>query len=157
MNTKVMNLSVGLFVLLGIAALFWLAFSASNTDGRFSKQIILTAQFDNIGSLKIKAPVMIAGVRVGRVSSISLDPQDYRAVVSMKVDQSYPLPSDTSAMIYTAGLVGEQYISLDPGGSEKYLENGDRIKLTQSALVIERLIGQFLTSMAGNKDSKSGE
>lgn len=151
MNTRVMNFSVGLFVVFGAVALIWLALTASSTDGRFSKQITISAGFDNIGSLKVKAPVMIGGVRVGRVSHISLDPDDFKAIVEMKLDEKYEIPKDSVAMIYTAGLVGEQYVALDPGGAPMPLENGDSIKLTQSALVIERLIGQFLTSM-GNKD-----
>lgn len=151
MNVRIMNFSVGLFVIFGVLALVWLALTASSTDGRFAKQISVSAGFDNVGSLKVKAPVMIGGVRVGRVSHISLDPDDFKAIVEMKLDEKYEIPNDTMAMIYTAGLVGEQYIALDPGGSPMPLENGDSIRMTQSALVIERLIGQFLTSM-GNKD-----
>lgn len=151
MNTRAVNFSVGLFMIIGVVALIWLALSASTTDGRFGKQISVSASFDNVGSLKVKAPVMIGGVRVGRVSNIALDPDDFRAVVTMKLDDQFEIPNDTSAMIYTAGLVGEQYIALDPGGSPIPLENDSQIKMTQSAIVIERLIGQFLTSM-GNKD-----
>lgn len=151
MNTRIVNFSVGLFVILGVVALVWLALTASSTDGRFGKQITVSASFDNVGSLKIKAPVMIAGVRVGRVSHIALDQDDFQAIVEMKLDESYGIPKDTAAMIYTAGLVGEQYVALDPGAGSP-LENGDTLGLTQSAIVIERLIGQFLTSMGSKKD-----
>lgn len=151
MNTRVMNFSVGIFVIFGVVALIWLALTASNTDGRFGKQITVSAGFDNVGSLKVKAPVMIGGVRVGRVSHIALDPADFKAIVEMRLDEKFEIPQDSMAMIYTSGLVGEQYVSLDPGGSPNPLAEGDYIKMTQSAIVIERLIGQFLTSM-GSKD-----
>lgn len=152
MNTRVVNFSVGLFVIFGVVALVWLALTASSTDSRFGKQITISAEFENIGSLKVKAPIMIAGVRVGRVSNIALDPEDFEAQVEMKIDEKYKIPTGSKALIYTAGLVGEQYISIEVDwNATTYLEDGGKITRTDSALVIERLIGQFLTSM-GNKD-----
>jgi len=105
------------------------------------------ARFQNVGGLYVRAPVTMAGVRVGRVSAIELDPDTFEAVVSMALDRRYPLPTDTSASILTAGIVGEQYIGLEPGGMDEYLNEGSEIVLTQSALVLERLIGRFLTSL----------
>ncbi len=159
-NSKWLDFIVGLFVLSGIAAFGWLAFNASNATTGFGggKPINVTASFTNIGSLKVKAPVMVAGVRVGQVTGIALDPNNFEAVVSLSLDSSTPIPQDTIAAINTSGLVGEQYIALDPGGSEKDLQNGDRIRMTQDAFVMERLIGQLMASFSGGSksdDSKS--
>lgn len=148
-SSKRMELAVGVFVVLGVAALLMLALKVSDlTSLREEASYHISAQFDNIGSLKVRAPVTLAGVRIGRVSSIRVDPQSYRAVVVLSIENQYnQLPKDTSASILTTGLVGEQYIGLEPGGDENLLKEGDTLKLTQSALVIERLIGHFLTSM----------
>ncbi|MET0104493.1 MAG: outer membrane lipid asymmetry maintenance protein MlaD, partial [Sedimenticola sp.] len=109
----------------------------------------VTARFDNIGSLKEKAPVTMAGVRVGRVVAIEFDQTSYEAVVTLGIDPRYSaIPDDTFAKIFTAGLLGEQYIGLDAGGSEIYLKHGDQLAMTQSALVLEEIIGQFLFSKA---------
>ncbi len=109
----------------------------------------VVARFENIGGLKVRSPVTVAGVRVGRVADISFDSNTYEAVVKMNVASVYDtLPADTSASIFTSGLLGEQYISLEPGGAEKYLRDGDEIRLTQSAIVLEQVIGQFLYSQA---------
>lgn len=153
-NPKWLDFVVGLFVLSGIVAFGWLAFNASNSSGRFGsgKGIAVTANFDNIGSLKVKAPVMVSGVRVGQVAGIELDPQTFQAVVRLNLDTKFGIPTDTIAAIHTSGLVGEQYIALDPGGSEQDLTNGDRIRMTQDAFVMERLIGQLLASFTGGKD-----
>lgn len=143
---------VGLFVLAGIAAFFVLALKVSDLS-QFGggNGYTLTADFDDIGGLKVRAPVTVAGVTVGRVTSIGFDSNTYQAVVHMTIEHKYDkFPTDTSARIFTAGLLGEQYISLQPGGSEHYLKNGDRIQLTQSALVLEQLIGQFLFNKAGS-------
>ncbi|WP_084331556.1 outer membrane lipid asymmetry maintenance protein MlaD [Ignatzschineria larvae DSM 13226] len=147
-NSKWLDFVVGIFVLSGIVAFTWLAFNASNATSGLGggKPIQVTASFTNIGSLKVKAPVMIAGVRVGQVAGINLDHNNYEAVVSLSLDSSVPIPQDTIAAINTSGLVGEQYIALDPGGSEKELQNGDKIRMTQDAFVMERLIGQLMAS-----------
>lgn len=153
-NSKWIDFIVGLFVLSGVVAFAWLAFNASNATSSFGggKPINVTASFTNIGSLKIKAPVMIAGVRVGQVNGITLDHDNYMAVVNLSLDSSVPIPQDTIAAINTSGLVGEQYVALDPGGADKMLQNGDRIRMTQDAFVMERLIGQLMASFSGSKD-----
>lgn len=149
-NTKAMEVAVGVFIAAGLAALFMLAMKVSNlstyNDG---EGYTLTARFDNIGGLKVRSPVRIGGVRIGQVTGISYDENTYQAVVHMSIERKFNrLPLDTQASIYTSGLLGEQYIGLLPGGSEKYLRNGGVIKQTQSALVLEQLIGRFLFSKA---------
>jgi phospholipid/cholesterol/gamma-HCH transport system substrate-binding protein len=119
--------------------------SASNNGEGYE----VTARFDNVGSLKVRSPVTMAGVRIGRVSEIGFDRATYEALVKMRIEAQYNvIPEDSFAKIFTAGLLGEQYIGLDPGGSEKYLQAGSEISLTQSALVLEEIIGQFLFSKA---------
>jgi len=147
-----MELAVGAFVAAGWAALFFLALHVSNLSltrvGDDGYRVI--ARFDNIGSLKARAPVHLAGVRIGRVETIALDPETFHAVLTLRIDGRYHrIPRDTFASILTAGLLGEQYIGLEPGGSEESLADGDTLEHTQSALVLERLIGQFLFSKAG--------
>ena len=112
----------------------------------------ISATFSNIGSLKVRAPVTLAGVRIGRVTAITIDQESFDAVVELTVNPTYELPSDTGASILTAGLLGEQYIALEPGGMPDTLSEGDQIELTQSALVLERLIGQFLFQAADKQD-----
>jgi phospholipid/cholesterol/gamma-HCH transport system substrate-binding protein len=152
-QTHALELSTGLFVLLGFAALFFLITQiTSRSVGWGDEGYDLTAKFDNIGGLKIRAPISMAGVTVGRVANIDFDPKDYRAVVTMKIDSKYDtIPEDSDASIYTAGLLGGQYIGISPGGSETYLKNGDRIEFTQSAIVLENLISKYLFSAAGRK------
>ena len=142
---------VGLFVLLGTLGLLFIALKAANL-GNFgnSDTYTLTARFDNIGGLKVRAPVRSAGVSVGRVTSISLDAKTYQGVVTLDVLRGYQFPKDTSAKILTAGLLGDQYIGLEAGGDEKNLDAGDVIKQTQSAVVLENLISQFLFSKAAD-------
>jgi phospholipid/cholesterol/gamma-HCH transport system substrate-binding protein len=137
-----------------MAALFMLAMQVSNLSANISgESYIVTAAFQNIGGLKVRSPVTVSGVRVGRVEAIDYDTSAYEAVVSLRIEDKYnSFPDDTSASIFTAGLLGEQYISLQPGGSEQNLKAGDRIHLTQSALVMEQIIGQFLYNAA--KESK---
>ena len=165
MNRKFIELWVGVFVVAGIAALAMLAFKVGNlTASEVANGYRVTAPFDNIGGLKVKAPVTLAGVRVGRVSDIVIDKQRYRAVVQLTIDGRYDnLPKDTSASILTSGLLGDQYIGLEPGGSEDNLKDGDQIITTASALVLEKLIGQFLfnkasedTTAPANAAPKSG-
>jgi phospholipid/cholesterol/gamma-HCH transport system substrate-binding protein len=146
---------VGGFVLLGLAALLFLALKAGNlgsftAGGTYATQ----AKFDNIGGLKVRAPVKSAGVVVGRVASIAFDDQTYQAVVSMSLDQRFKFPKDSSAKILTSGLLGEQYIGLEAGGDDKMLAAGDTIRMTQSAIVLENLIGQFLFSKAAEGEKK---
>ncbi len=146
---------VGAFIAAGMAALFMLAMKVSNLAAFTSSGgYEVTAYFDNIGGLKVRSPVTLAGVKVGRVSYIGYDETRYQAMVKMMIDTQYNrLPVDTTASIFTSGLLGEQYVSLDPGAEEQYLAQGDVIKLTQSALVIEQLIGQYLFSKAGEGGS----
>ena len=150
-----MEIGVGLFVAIGLAALFMLAMQVSNlsTLGSERNSYTITATFENIGGLKVRSPVTVSGVRVGRVDSINYDTDAYEAVVTLRIDSRYDsFPEDTSASIFTAGLLGEQYVSLDPGGSMENLAEGSRIQLTQSALVMEQIIGQFLYSMANKEE-----
>lgn len=146
-TTRRLEFAVGIFVALGLAAFFMLAMKVSNfTDLGAGNSYQIQANFVDIGGLKARAPITVAGVRVGRVAAITLDSQTYEAVVTLAIEKAYELPTDTSASILTAGIVGEQYIGLEPGGMDEYLKDGDNLKLTQSALVLERLIGRFLTS-----------
>ena len=142
---------VGLFILVGFSALLVLAFQVSNLGNRYQGDSFqVQARFDNIGGLKAKAPITMAGVEVGRVQSIYYDIEDFRAVVTLDLQNNYlqQIPEDTFAKILTAGLLGEQYIGLEPGGSEDTLAQGSEIAITQSALVLEEVIGQFLFSKA---------
>ncbi len=156
MNRTVLDLWVGFFVALGIAAVLFLALKVGNLSAaHLSQTYTLEAHFDNIGGLKVRGPVRSAGVLVGRISDIRFDPENYDAVVTMQIDGRYRFPRDTFASIFTAGLLGEQYIGFDAGGDEKMLQAGDVIRKTQSAVVLEKLISQFLFSKAaGGEDSK---
>lgn len=157
MQRKSLDLWVGLFVLLGAAALLFLALKAGNMSSlSFNQTYAVVARFDNIGGLKPRAPVKSAGVVVGRVEEIRFDDKTFQAQVRMQLESSYKFPKDSSAKILTAGLLGEQYIGLEPGGDTALLASGDRIKMTQSAIVLENLISQFLFSKAaeGEGDKK---
>ena len=149
MNRTVLDLWVGLFVVAGIAALLFLALkvgSMNTVNATDSYEVV--ARFENIGGLKARAPVKSAGVVVGRVDSIQFDTQLYEAKVTMRVNKRYPFPKDTSAAILTSGLLGEQYIGLAAGGDSVMLKSGDTLKITQDAVVLENLIGQFLYGKA---------
>ena len=149
MNRKLMDLWVGVFVVAGFAAILFLALRVGNvSSANFAETYQLNARFDNIGGLKVRGPVKSAGVVVGRVTGISFDPQTYEAVVTMTIDSRYRFPKDTFASILTAGLLGEQYIGLEAGGDEKMLQSGDAFAQTQSAVVLEKLIGQFMFNKA---------
>jgi phospholipid/cholesterol/gamma-HCH transport system substrate-binding protein len=138
-----------LFVVAGALALFFLATRVANSNSfSFSDTYAVTTQFDNIGGLKPRAAVKSAGVVVGRVGEIKFDDKHFQAVVTLNLDSRYKFPKDSSAKILTAGLLGEQYIGLEPGGDTVNLAAGDKIKMTQSAVVLENLIGQFLYSKA---------
>ena len=156
MQRKSLDIWVGLFVLLGAAALMFLALKAGNMSSlSFQKNYAVVAKFDNIGGLKPRAPVKSAGVVVGRVGDITFDDKNFQALVTINLEQRYQFPKDSSAKILTAGLLGEQYIGLEPGGDTKNLLAGDKINMTQSAIVLENLISQFLYSKAAEgKDTK---
>jgi len=141
---------VGVFMLAGCLALFFLAMKVSNLGvAATGDGYRLTARFDNVGSLKVRAPVSMAGVRIGRVEGIGFDKETYQAVVTLHVERQFDtIPVDSFASIFTAGLLGEQYVSLDPGGEEEFLRDGGQIGHTQSALVLEQLVGQLLFSKA---------
>lgn len=149
---------VGLFVLLGGAALLFLALKAGNLLSlNFDDTYQVTAKFDNIGGLKARAAVKSAGVVIGRVESISFDDKTFQAKVVLNLHKNVAFPKDSSAKILTSGLLGEQYIGLEPGAEEKNLVAGDSIKQTQSAVVLENLIGQFINNKAADMGSAAGE
>jgi phospholipid/cholesterol/gamma-HCH transport system substrate-binding protein len=151
MHRKIIDVWVGLFVLLGAAAILFLALQAGNMSSlSFAKTYAVTGKFDNIGGLKPQAPVKSAGVVVGRVGDISFDDKTYQARVRLDLDPNYKFPKDSSLKILTAGLLGEQYIGIEPGGDTKNLVDGDRINRTQSATVLEDLINQFIYSKAAD-------
>ena len=153
MTRKAIETTVGLFLLIGVAAMIWLALKVGNWSPATTHDYEVTALFDNIGGLTVKAPVTLAGVTIGRVASIGIDADDYSARITLQIDQAHDnLPTDTSAAILTSGLLGAQYVGLDPGAEETYLEDGDRIEITQSAVVLEHLIGQILIRTAEEED-----
>ncbi|MEO8306914.1 MAG: outer membrane lipid asymmetry maintenance protein MlaD [Pseudomonadota bacterium] len=156
-NQRSLEIGTGLFVLLGFAAL---AFLTTQLPG--SKLGVLgapdgfhvTARFDNVGDLQAGAPVSMAGVKVGRVTSVDFDSTDYKAVVTLSIDRKYNrIPDDTWANVETAGLLGAKYVGLDPGGSETYLADNGRIDNTQSAMVLEKLVNRLFAAFAGSKSS----
>ncbi len=149
MFSKTIETVVGIFVFLGLAALVFLATKVGTTTLGQSDSYALTAKFENIGGLNVKAPVAIGGVRIGRVSDIALDTEQYSAEVTMQIESKFDeLPIDTSASVLTSGLLGAQFIGLEPGGDVEYLAEGDEIELTQSTIQLENLIGQFLFNKA---------
>ena len=157
MSRKTVDLAVGLFVALGLIALLFLALKAANlltfsTSATYS----LSAKFDNVGGLKARAPVKSAGVVVGRVSEVRFDNKSFQAQIVLAMDERYQFPKDTSAKILTSGLLGELYIGLEPGGDSANLAAGDVIKMTQSAVVLENLIGQFLYGKAAEGKPAEG-
>jgi phospholipid/cholesterol/gamma-HCH transport system substrate-binding protein len=153
MTERRIEILVGVFVALGLGALFVLAMQVSNLSQlRDTGTYRVTAYFDNIGGLKVRAAVTASGVRVGRVAEIDYDPRTYRARVVLALGREYDFfPVDTSASIYTAGLLGEQYIALDPGAEEETLKDGSVIEYTQSAMILEQLIGRFLVELTSKK------
>ncbi|MEO7853867.1 MAG: outer membrane lipid asymmetry maintenance protein MlaD [Rubrivivax sp.] len=157
MSQRMIETLVGAFVLLGLAALLFLALKAANL-GTFGggDTYTLQARFDNIGGLKVRAPVRSAGVTVGRVTAIMLDPASYQGVVRMDIQGAMHFPKDSSAKILTSGLLGDQYIGLEAGVDDKPLAAGATITQTQSALVLENLIGQFLFSKAADAGAEGG-
>lgn len=157
MKKTTLDYWVGVFVVLGLAALLFLALKAGNMSSfSFQETYTVTAQFDNIGGLKPRAPIKSAGVVVGRVASIRLDDKNYMATVELNLDKRYQFPKDTSAKILTSGLLGEQYIGLEAGGDTAMLAQGGKITMTQSAVVLENLIGQFLYNKAADAGAGGG-
>lgn len=157
MSKKAIETMVGLFVLLGLAGAVFLALQAANLASFGERKgYRLSAKFDNIGGLKPRAPVRSAGVTVGRVKSIALDPQTYQGVVTMEIDNEVTFPKDSSAKILTSGLLGDQYIGLEAGAEDKTLVGGDVIRQTQSAVVLENLIGQMIFNKAADAGAGNG-
>jgi len=149
MNKTVLDLWVGLFVIAGVAALMFLALKVGSTSAvSASNSYEVVARFDNIGGLKPRAPVKSAGVVVGRVADIRFDNETYEAAVTLRLDKRYAFPKDTSASIMTSGLLGEQYVGLDAGGDSQTLKDKDRVLITQSAVVLENLIGHLIYGKA---------
>jgi len=145
-QTRTIEIGTGLFALLGMGALFFLTTQTTGrNDFSVSETYEVEARFDNIGSLKVRAPVSISGVTIGRVTDVQFDRDSLEAVVTFVVDSQYDqIPDDSDASILTAGLLGSQYVGLQAGGSEFYLEDGSEILFTQSAIVLENIIGKFL-------------
>jgi len=154
-QTRTVELGTGLFALLGMGALFFLTTQTTGgEDFSADETFRITARFDNVGSLRPRAPVSMSGVTIGRVTRIDFDPAALDAVVTMDIDARYDqIPEDSDASILTAGLLGSQYVGLQAGGSEFYLEEGSEVLLTQSAIVLESLIGKFL--VRGGSDDGS--
>ena len=153
-QTRAIELGTGLFVFLGVSALLFLTTQTSNLETYLNGDgYMVTARFDNVGGLAIRAPVTMAGVTIGRVARIEFDPQRFQAVVSLRIDPRYAeIPEDSDASILTSGLLGGQYIGLNPGGSLDSLTEGSEIEFTQSAIVLEDLIGRFLLSMGDDNE-----
>ncbi|HEU4603149.1 MAG TPA: outer membrane lipid asymmetry maintenance protein MlaD [Steroidobacteraceae bacterium] len=160
-STRTVEVSTGLFVLLGFAALFFLVTQITHRELSINGSSYgVVAQFENVGSLKPGAAVSMAGVTIGRVDSITFDQQVYKAVVRMRINSQYNrIPKDSDASIMTSGLLGGQYVGITAGGAEEYLKDGDRIELVQDALVLENLINQLVATMSrrGSDDSSSQE
>jgi phospholipid/cholesterol/gamma-HCH transport system substrate-binding protein len=155
MTRKELDLWVGIFAVAGIGAMLFLSLKVANLASFSSADSYqIKAKFDNIGGLKVRAAVKSAGVVVGRVGEVRFDNESFEAVVTLNLDSRYQFPKDSSAKILTSGLLGEQYIGLSPGGDSANLKGGDSLKLTQSAVVLENLISQFLYSKAAEGDAK---
>jgi len=154
-SSRATEVVTGLFVLLGFAAIFFMVTKITNRDFNYSSgaSYELTANYENIGNLKVGAPVAISGVTVGRVDGIRYDQKLYKAVVTMRINPEYDhIPDDSDASIMTAGLLGGQYVAVTPGGSEEYFKQGGQFQLVQDALVLENLINKFVANFSGKKD-----
>ena len=154
LQTRSVEIGTGLFVLLGMGALFFLTTKTTGSDDFKAAEVYeVEARFENVGSLRTRAPVAMSGVTIGRVTGISFDPENLEAVVRLVIDKQYDqIPDDSDASILTAGILGSQYIGLQAGGSDTYLEEGSEIYFTQSAIVLENLIGKFLVNAGGGDD-----
>lgn len=161
MQSRALEILVGIFVSLGVAAVFVLTFRVASLDTVGSKEgsYQVFGMFQNIGGLKVGSAVTLSGVKIGRVQAIAIDPKTFQAKVSIDISKNYAnIPEDSSAKIFTAGLLGEQYVGIEPGGMDEFLKNGSEITLTQGAVVLENLIGQFLASSKdSSKDDKLAE
>lgn len=158
MERATIDLWVGIFVALGFAALLGLAMKVGNlTSSDVGDTYMVSAYFENIGGLKVRAPVKSAGVVIGRVDEIKFDDDKKEALVTLHIDTRYHFDTDTNASILTSGLLGEQYVGLEAGGEEKMLKDGDKIKMTQGAVVLEKLISQFLYNKASEGETKKAE
>jgi phospholipid/cholesterol/gamma-HCH transport system substrate-binding protein len=159
MNRSTIDLWVGVFVAIGLGALLFLALKVGNLSSFSTAETYrVDARFGNIGGLKVRAPVKSAGVVVGRVADITFDNESYEAVAVLTIDSRYKFPRDTAAKILTSGLLGDQYIGLEAGAAAQTLKDGDRLRITQSAVVLENLISQFLFSKAAEGgDAKAGK
>ena len=158
MRKSAIDVWVGIFVAIGLLAALFLALKVGNMNAvSFQPTYTITARFDNIGGLKPRAPVKSAGVVVGRIAAIKFDDTTYQATVTMIIDKTYKFPKDSSAKILTSGLLGEQYIGLEAGGDEQMLAEGGKINQTQSAIVLENLISQFLYNKAADSGQDKGE
>jgi phospholipid/cholesterol/gamma-HCH transport system substrate-binding protein len=158
MSTRSIEIGVGLFVAAGLAALLMLSMKVSNLASFTADSgYRIEARFDNIGGLKVRAPVTMAGVRIGRIESVVFDSRTYEAVVTLAIEPAYDrIPTDSSASIFTAGLLGELYIGLEPGGEETFMKDGAVLGFTQSAIILEQIIGQFLYRQgSGDAGSKT--
>jgi len=153
-RSPIRDFIVGLFVLAGLAAVAYLSISIGGFEWRGHDGLKLTASFDEIGDLNVRAPVMIAGVRVGEVAHISLD-NNFRARVDVNLDSKLQLPKDTTASIVTAGMLGDRYIELQPGGDDQMLKSGDHISITESAMILERVLGQVVYGLTKSDKSES--
>ena len=155
-KNRSLEIGTGLFVLLGFAALAFLTTQLPSSGVRLrgdADSFQVTARFDNVGDLKVGAPVTMAGVRIGRVTAVAFDPSDFKAVVTLAIDRRYnQIPDDSDAAIQTSGLLGAKYVGLGAGGSNTYLANGTQIQVTQSALVLENLVNKLFAGIAGKKD-----
>jgi len=160
-SNRNLEVGTGLFVLLGFAALAFLTTQLPSSGiklGGAKAGYHVLAKFDNVGDLKVGSPVSMAGVRIGDVESIKFDPQDYKAVVALRIDNGYnQIPDDSDASVQTQGLLGGKYIGIGPGGSETYLKDGSQIPFTQSAIVLESLVNKFFANMAGRDRSSNGD
>lgn len=155
MNRTTIDLWVGIFVALGLGAIVFLSLKVGNLASfKTDEGYHLDARFDNIGGLKVRAPVKSAGVVVGRVEKIRLDPKTYEAIATLRIEPTYQFTKDTIASILTSGLLGEQYLGLEPGGDTATLKDGDLIAKTQSAVVLEKLLGQFMFGKAAEGGDK---
>jgi len=156
LNNRLVEFWVGVFVIAGLVALTMLAFRVSNLTAMETVDgYKVSARFNNVGQLKVKAPITLSGVRIGRVSEIRFDSDRYQAVVTLEIDGRFrKIPRDSSASVLTAGLLGEQYIGLEAGADEEFLRDGDSLMLTQSALVLEKLIGQLVANLASSSGKK---
>ncbi len=155
-NKRALELGTGMFVLLGFAALGFLTTQLPGSGVQLRREgasIHVTARFDNVGDLKVGAPVTMAGVRIGRVDSVGFDAAEFKAVVAISIDKRYDkIPDDSDAAIQTSGLLGAKYIGIGPGGATTFLADGGQIQFTQSALVLENLVNKLFAGLAGKKD-----